>query len=119
VAGVAADIWRPPGGRIVPSIFRHLRRAPRSLKSTRRGEGEKGRRRHPLEAPALAVFGAVLWLLATDSAVGSLSLATAILSRFPSCYGGCGASGGSTGHETQAFNVVARVVGAARGLTLP
>jgi hypothetical protein len=44
--------------------------------------------RHPLKARALALFGAVLWLLATDSAVGSLALATAILSRFPSCYGG-------------------------------
>ena len=90
VAGLVADIWGPAAGGLFlafPAIFcasatlieKHERE--RKEKKGLRGK-ERGKDAAALDAAgaglgsvALAVFGAVIWFLAKDTAVGSLALA--------------------------------------------
>jgi hypothetical protein len=93
VAGVVADIWGPTAGGLFlafPAIFcasatlieKHERE--RKEKKGLKGK-ERGKNAAALDAAGaglgsagLAVCGAVMWLLAIDTALGSLALATAI-----------------------------------------
>jgi hypothetical protein len=91
VAGLVADIWGPAAGGLFlafPAIFcasatlieKHERE--RKEKKGLRGK-ERGKDAAALDAAgaglggiALAVFGAVIWFLASHTAAGSLALAT-------------------------------------------
>lgn len=93
VAGVVADSWGPAVGGLflaVPAIFcasatlieKHERR--RKEKKGLRGE-ERGKNAAALDSAgaglgsvALAAFGAVMWLLAQETAAGSLAFATMV-----------------------------------------
>jgi hypothetical protein len=91
VAGVVADIWGPDTGGLFlafPAIFcatatlveKHERE--RKQKKGLQGE-ERGKKAAALDAAgaglgsvALGLFGAVIWILAPVTALGSLALAT-------------------------------------------
>ncbi|HLX97894.1 MAG TPA: DUF3147 family protein [Roseiarcus sp.] len=93
VAGVVADSWGPAVGGLflaVPAIFcasatlieKHERR--RKEKKGLRGK-ERGKNAAALDSAgaglgsvALAAFGAVMWLLAQETAAGSLAFATMV-----------------------------------------
>jgi Protein of unknown function (DUF3147) len=92
-AGVVADVWGPAVGGLflaLPAIFcasatlieKHEReqKEEKGLKG-----GERGKNAAALDAvgaclgsAALAAFGAVMWVLAQDTAAGSLALATTV-----------------------------------------
>jgi Protein of unknown function (DUF3147) len=91
VAGLVADIWGPAAGGLFlafPAIFcasaTLIEKHERERKEKKRLQGkERGKDAAALDAAgaglggiALAVFGAVIWFLASDTAAGSLALAT-------------------------------------------
>jgi hypothetical protein len=93
VAGVAADIWGPAWGGLFlafPAIFcasaTLIEKHEREEKEKKGFKGkERGKNAAALDAAgaglggaALAVFGAIIWAVAKDTAVGSLALATAV-----------------------------------------
>jgi uncharacterized protein DUF3147 len=90
VAGLVADIWGPAAGGLFlafPAIFcasaTLIEKHERERKEKKGLQGkERGKDAAALDAAgaglgsvALAVFGAVMWFLATDTAPGSLALA--------------------------------------------
>jgi hypothetical protein len=92
VAGVAGDVWGPAVGGLflaVPSIFFSsatlIEKHERERKEKKGLKGrERGKNAAALDAAGaglgsvgLAAFGAVMWLFAQETAVGSLALATA------------------------------------------
>jgi hypothetical protein len=91
VAGLVADIWGPAAGGLFlafPAIFcasaTLIEKHERERKEKKGLQGkERGKDAAALDAAgaglggiALAVFGAVIWFLASDTAAGSLALAT-------------------------------------------
>jgi hypothetical protein len=93
MAGLVADIWSPESGGLFlafPAIFcasaTLIEKHEREQKEKKGLAGEKrGRGAAALDAAgaglgsaALAVFGAVMWALAENTAAGSLALATAL-----------------------------------------
>jgi hypothetical protein len=93
VAGAVADIWGPAAGGLflaLPAIFcasaTLIEKHEREEKEKKGLKGkERGKNAAALDAvgaalgsAGLAAFGAVMWLLVMDTAVGSLALATAI-----------------------------------------
>jgi biopolymer transport protein ExbB/TolQ len=93
VAGVVAEIWGPTAGGLFlafPAIFcasaTLIEKHERQEKEKKGLKGkERGKNAAALDAAGaamgsagLAGFGAVMWLLAIDTAAGSLALATAI-----------------------------------------
>jgi hypothetical protein len=93
VAGAVADIWGPAAGGLflaLPAIFcasatlieKHEReeKEKKGLKGKERGKDAAALDAvgAALGSAGLAAFGAVMWLLVMDTAVGSLALATAI-----------------------------------------
>jgi hypothetical protein len=93
VAGAVADIWGPSAGGLFlafPAIFcasaTLIEKHEREEKEKKGLKGrERGKNAAALDAvgaalgsAGLAAFGAVMWLLVMDTAVGSLALATAI-----------------------------------------
>ena len=91
VAGLVADTWGPAAGGLIlafPAIFcasaTLIEKHERERKEKRGLQGkERGKDAAALDATgaglgsvALAVFGAVMWYLATATAPGSLALAT-------------------------------------------
>jgi hypothetical protein len=93
VAGAVADIWGPSAGGLFlafPAIFcasaTLIEKHEREEKEKKGLRGrERGKNAAALDAvgaalgsAGLAAFGAVMWLLVMDTAVGSLALATAI-----------------------------------------
>jgi hypothetical protein len=93
VAGIVADIWGPAAGGLFlafPAIFcasaTLIEKHEREKKERKGLAGkERGKNAAALDAvgaglgsAALAAFGAVIWLLATETAVGSLALATVV-----------------------------------------
>jgi Protein of unknown function (DUF3147) len=93
VAGAVADIWGPAAGGLFlafPAIFcATATLIEKHEREEKEKKGLKGKERAKnaaaldaagaaLGSAGLAAFGAVMWLLAIDSAVGSLALATAI-----------------------------------------
>ena len=91
VAGVVANIWGPAAGGLFlafPAIFcasaTLIEKHEREEKEKKGLKGEeRGKNAAALDAAgaglgsaALAAFGAVMWLLAADTAAGSLALAT-------------------------------------------
>jgi hypothetical protein len=92
VAGVTADIWGPAIGGLflaLPSIFfasaTLIEKHERERKEKKGLKGrDRGKNAAALDAAGaglgsvgLAAFGAVMWLFARETAVGSLALATA------------------------------------------
>lgn len=92
VTGVAGDVWGPAVGGLflaVPSIFfASATLIEKHERERKERKGLKGRARGKnaaaldaagagLGSAGLAAFGAVMWLLAQDTAIGSLALATA------------------------------------------
>ena len=90
VAGIVAQIWGPAAGGLFlafPAIFcasaTLIEKHERERKEKKGLQGkERGKDAAALDAVgaglggiALAVFGAVIWFLASDTAVGSLALA--------------------------------------------
>ncbi len=115
VAGAVADIWGPAAGGLflaLPAIFcasaTLIEKHEREEKEKKGLKGkERGKNAAALDAvgaalgsAGLAAFGAVMWLLVMDTAVGSLALATAIWFAVSVLLWREGASCGSTGHET-------------------
>jgi hypothetical protein len=93
LAGAVADIWGPSAGGLFlafPAIFcasaTLIEKHEREEKEKKGLKGrERGKNAAALDAvgaalgsAGLAAFGAVMWLLVMDTAVGSLALATAI-----------------------------------------
>jgi hypothetical protein len=93
VAGVVADIWGPAAGGLFlafPAIFcasaTLIEKHERERKESKGLKGEeRGKHAAALDAAGavlgsagLAAFGGVLWLLAIDTAAGSLALATLV-----------------------------------------
>jgi hypothetical protein len=93
LAGAVADIWGPSAGGLFlafPAIFcasaTLIEKHEREEKEKKGLRGrERGKNAAALDAvgaalgsAGLAAFGAVMWLLVMDTAVGSLALATAI-----------------------------------------
>jgi hypothetical protein len=93
VAGLVADIWGPTAGGLFlafPAIFcasatlieKHEReqKEKKGLKGTERGKNAAAldAAGAGLGSAALAAFGAVIWLLAKDTSVGSLALGTVV-----------------------------------------
>jgi hypothetical protein len=93
VAGVIADIWGPAAGGLFlafPAIFcasaTVIEKHEREEKEKKGVKGvERGKNAAALDAAgaclgsaALAVFGAIIWALAKDTAAGSLALAAAV-----------------------------------------
>ena len=93
VAGIVADIWGPAAGGLFlafPAIFcasaTLIEKHEREKKERKGLAGkERGKNAAALDAvgaglgsAALVAFGAVIWLLATETAVGSLALATLV-----------------------------------------
>ena len=92
VAGVTGDIWGPAVGGLflaLPSIFfasatliekhERERKEKKGLKGRARGKNAAAldAAGAGLGSVGLAAFGAVMWLFARETAVGSLALATA------------------------------------------
>jgi hypothetical protein len=92
VAGVAGDVWGPAVGGLflaAPSIFfSSATLIEKHERERKEKKGLKGRARGKnvaaldaagacLGSVGLAAFGAVMWLLARETAVGSLALAAA------------------------------------------
>jgi hypothetical protein len=93
VAGIVAQIWGPAAGGLFlafPAIFcasaTLIEKHERERKEKKGLQGkERGKDAAALDAAgaglggiALAVFGAVIWFLASDTAVGSLALAAIV-----------------------------------------
>jgi uncharacterized protein DUF3147 len=93
VAGLLADIWGPTTGGLFlafPAIFcatatlieKHEReqKEKKGLKGAERGKNAAAldAAGASLGSAALAAFGAVIWFLAKDTPVGSLTLATIV-----------------------------------------
>jgi hypothetical protein len=93
VAGVVADVWGPAAGGLFlafPAIFcasaTLIEKHEREEKEKKGVKGkERGKNAAALDAAgaglgsaALAVFGAIMWALAKNTAAGSLALATAV-----------------------------------------